>query len=65
MFKKKRNKAKEKQLEFYIHMIDECSTIRAQLEYLFSRIGDLEARVEKLEPQEEKKIDVFAGEGEI
>lgn len=63
MFKKKRNKAEEKQLEMYIHMISECSTIRVQHEYLFNRIRDLEARVERLEPKEEMKIDVFQGEG--
>lgn len=61
-WKKKRTKADKKQLEMYIHLINECSTMRAQHEYLFSRIKDLEARVEKLEP---KKIDEFVGEGEL
>lgn len=65
MFKKKRTKAEEKQLEMCIYLINEYSTMRAQHEYLFARIKDLEARVEKLEPQEEKIIDIFAGEGEI
>ena len=62
-WKKTRAKAEEKQLEMYIHLINEYSTMRAQHEYLFNRIRDLEARVEKLEPKEEMKIDVFAGEG--
>ena len=64
-WKKKRNKAEEKQLEMYIHVINECSTIRAQHEYLFNRIRDLEARVERLEPKEVHKIHTTAGEGEI
>ena len=61
-WKKKRTKADKKQLELCIRLIDEYSTMRAQHEYLFSRIKDLEARVEKLEP---KKIDNLAGEGEL
>ena len=61
-WKKKRTKADKKQLELCIRLIDEYSTMRLQHEYLFSRITDLEARVEKLEP---KKIDDFAGEGEL
>ena len=64
-WKKKRTKAEEKQLEMCIYLINEYSTMRTQHEYLFSRIRDLEARVENLEPKEEKKIDIFAGEGEI
>ena len=65
MFKKKRNKANEKQIEMCIRLINEYSTMRVQHEYLFSRIRDLEARVEKLEPKEENKIDIFSGEGEL
>ena len=65
MFKKKRTKAEEKQLEMYIRLINEYSTMQAQHEYLFARIKDLEARVERLEPKEVHKINVFAGEGEI
>ena len=61
MFKKK--KKIDKNLEFYINIINEISTLRVQHEYLFSRMGDLEARLERLEPKEEKKIDIFAGEG--
>ena len=65
-WKKKRTKAEEKQLEMYIQIINGYSTMRAQHEYLFNRIKDLEARVERLEPKEvQKKIDVFAGEGEL
>ena len=62
-WKKKRNKAEQKQLEMYIYLINEYSTMRAQHEYIFNRIRDLEARVEMLEPKEEMKIDIFAGEG--
>lgn len=61
-WKKKRTKADKQQLELCIRLIDEYSTMRLQHEYLFSRITDLEARVEKLEP---KKIDDFVGEGEL
>ena len=65
-WKKKRTKAEEKQLKMYIQIINEYSTMRAQHEYLFSRIRDLETRIEKLETKEvEKKIDIFSGEGEI
>jgi hypothetical protein len=67
MFKKiKQYKASvDRFLEMYIQIINECSTIRAQHEYLFSRIRDLEVRLERLEPKEEMKINIFAGEGEL
>ena len=56
-------KKNEKERELIIYLIQEFDTVRLQHEYLFNRIRDLEARVEKLEPKEEMKIDVFAGEG--
>ena len=55
IFKKKRNKAEQKQLELCIELINQYSTMRSQHEYLFARIKDLEARVERLEPKEVMK----------
>ena len=56
IFKKKRSKAEQKQLELCIRVIDEYSTIKLQNKELFSRIKDLEARVERLEPKEVMKM---------
>ena len=47
MFKKKRNKAKEKQLEFNLRIIEKIGTCELRIEELYKRINYLEMELKK------------------
>jgi hypothetical protein len=49
-------KKKEKEREFYIHLIEKIGTLELQNQFLLERIKKLEQRIERLEPTEVQKI---------
>ena len=48
-------KKKEKEREFFIHLIEKIECIELQNQCLFEKIQKLEQRIERLEPKEVQK----------